>query len=220
MAETLLKSQMTGIPSHGLGSRPGPPRAPGGAGGHRDGTDRAPAGGDRGPDPIGTRLSRRHSQAQTPRLPARDHSAETRRGERCREARCGRQRCRQGEAGKPGEWTVSGGRRMENAGFRVLRKTGRTQPKGRAGWNGERTRSIDAGGEDRSGRRPGPRLPVHRRRQRQCAGLGSVRQTVSGGAKLLPGACRDLLPKRQAWGARGRRPILDKGEEKIGSNNI
>ena len=94
------------VPSHGLGSRPGPPRAPGGAGGHRNGTDRAPAGRDRGPYPLGTRLSRRHSQAQTPGLPARDHSPTPRRGQ-SRQGR-GRQRCRQGETG---EWTVSGGRR-------------------------------------------------------------------------------------------------------------
>ena len=133
MAEILLKSQMTGIPSHGLGSRPGPARAPGGAGGHRDGTDRAPAGGDGGPDPLGARLSRRHSQAQTPRLPARDHSPETRRGQSRRQGR-GQQRCRQREAGKLGAWTVIGERRMGNAGFRVLRKAGRKQLKW-AGWD-------------------------------------------------------------------------------------
>ena len=39
---------------------------------------------------------------------------------------------------------------MGNAGFRVLRKAGGKQPKGRAGWNGERTRSIDAGGPART----------------------------------------------------------------------
>ena len=67
---------------------------------------------------------------------------------------------------------------------------------------------------------PARTLPVHRRRQRQCAGLGpcAASPPCLGAAiarSMSRSAIRAVAGKRGGWGKK-----LNKGEEKIASNNI
>ena len=91
----------------------------------------------------------------------------------------------------------------------------------RAAGTDERTRSIDAGGEDRSGGRPGPPPASTSARPRGA----NARDWTVCGKPSVPGRsyCQEHVEICYQGGGRKEGRMgkkLNKGEEKIASNNI